>query len=243
MPLSPEQIAEIQEALVPALEAKMQETIVSALGRPLNDAISKRLGQFEKTFGGTVESSISKAIEGLKAQTPAPQGDGNQRQQDPKDPNAVALKTVETKLADALARLDDADRRVAAERSKNRNTSLTDTVKDHLAKLGIVDPVAQRLAVSHLVLADKRVQYESDEDDARPLFVGEDGAPVDLSTGLKKWSTSPEAKHFLPAIGALGSGANPPQRSQLAPIGQKLSVEQQREAVGNALADALNASR
>jgi hypothetical protein len=237
MPLSAEEIAAIVEAIAPTLDNKISETVVGALGKPLNDAISKRLGQFEKTFSTSVEGSIGKALEGFK-QTLPQSGGGKEPPPEAKDPNAVALKTMETKLETALTKLADADSRARAERAKNRTSALNASVADHLVKLGMTDPVGLKLAVGHLTTVEKRAQYEDDDNDnARILFRNDDDTLMDLGVGLKKWAATPEAKHFMPPTGARGSGSAPAKNAILG--GNKPTKEQQEEIVYNALAEAL----
>jgi hypothetical protein len=237
MALSAEDLAAIVEAITPSLDTKISETVVGALGKPLNDAISKRLGQFEKTFSTTVEGSIGKALDGFKQTLPA---SGSTTVPEAKDPNSVALKTMETKLETALTKLADADNRAKAERAKNRTASINAAVADHLSKLGMTDPVGLKLAVGHLTTVEKRTQYEDeDNDNARILFRNDDDTLMDLGVGLKKWATTPEAKLFMPATGVRGSGSNPTSARNVVSGGNKPTKEQQEGIIYNALAEAL----
>ena len=232
-PFTEEQIAELVVALSPALEAKISDVTVGATSKVINDAISKRLGQFEKTFTGTVEGSISKALEGFKPTPPAGGG-----QQEPSAKDSVALKTMESKMESVLSKLADAENRAQAERSKNRTAALNTAVADHLGKLGMTDPIGLKLAVGHLTTVERRAQYEDDDsDNARILFRNDDDTLMDLGVGLKKWAATPEAKHFLPPTNVRGSGSAPSKNAING--GSKPTKEQQEEIVFNALAEAL----
>lgn len=232
MPLSAEQIAEIQEALGASIETKIAETVAGAMGKPLNDALTKRMSAFEKSFSATMEGTIGKALEGLKpaggvANPPVP------------DKDSVALKTMESKMESVLTKLADAESRASAERAKNRSSALHTAVSDHLSKLGMTDPIGLKLAVGHLTTVERRAQYEDDESDsARILFRNDDDTLMDLGVGLKKWAATPEAKHFMPPTGARGSGSNPnPKTTSVG--GASLTKQQQEEIVFNALQEAL----
>jgi hypothetical protein len=207
MPLTAEELAELTKTIGESLTTSIQESVVGATGKLVNDAITKRLSAFEKTMGSTLESTITKSLEGLK---PATQTVHEGGAQDPaKDPSTVALRTMEAKLADVVARAEAADKRANAERMKNREAALHATATDSLSKLGIVDPIALKLAVGHLK-SEKRLQFEDDDnDDAPVLYRADDNSMLGLGEGLKKWMTTPEAKHFMPPTGTRGSGSRP----------------------------------
>jgi hypothetical protein len=71
-----------------------------------------------------------------------------------------------------------------------------------------------------LLDADKAVGYEEDE----IVFRTEEGA-TDLASGLKAWAKTEDAKFFLPAKGASGSGSKP-EGTKVAPRGTEHSLSQ-----------------
>jgi hypothetical protein len=240
MPLSPEDLAELTKSVGEALIPTLQESITSGAGKLVNDAITKRLGQFEKSIGSQIGETVTKALDGFKAAQPragAPAEGGETPSAT--DPMSVALKSLEARLKEAEQRSQAQEQRANAERAKNRNSTLRGTLQEQLAKAGISDPTALRLAVGHLVDAEKRVSYENaDEDEAPILFKADDGSMLDLPTGIARWLKTPEAKFYIPATGTRGSGASAPRSPALQP-GQQPSRERQLEAVGNAFFEAL----
>jgi hypothetical protein len=204
-PLSAEETAELTKTIGESLTASINESVTGATSRLVNDAITARFKTFESKMGTTLQETIAKSLEGFRPQTdPDPTKD--KTKQDPKD---VAFRTMESKLAEITARADAADARAKGERAKNRESSKRNTIADHLTKLGFTDPIGLKLAVTNQ-LAEGRIQWEDDDNDDARLLYKEDGENmIDLAQGLKKWTSTPEAKHFMPASGTRGSGSNP----------------------------------
>jgi hypothetical protein len=204
MPLTAEETAELTKTIGESLTASINESVASSTAKLINDAITGRLKSFESKMGTTLQETIAKSLEGFK-----PAVDPDTKNQPSKDPKDVAFRTMESKLAEITARADAADARAKGERAKNRESSKRNTIADHLSKLGFTDPVGLKLAVTNQ-LAEGRIQWEDDDNDDARLLYREDGENmIDLAQGLKKWTSTPEAKHFMPASGTRGSGSNP----------------------------------
>lgn len=166
----------------------------------VNAAISNRNKGFEKRF----EEFANELRGALGPAKPA-------EREDPK--TGKAADGGETA---ALRReLEALKKEREAERAKARDLSLRSRVRDELSKVGITNPLALKV----LVDADKAVSMSSETEDVVFKLNGEE---LDLSSGLKAWMKTEDAKIFLPPKGATGSGDRP-QGSKVAPKQQEPS--------------------
>lgn len=124
--------------------------------------------------------------------------------------NSPIVKGMQKQLAEATKKIKEAEERAAAEKAKQRDGALRQQLTEQLGKHG-VDPKRMVHALSYLVDGTKTVRYSDDGDTI--VFKDADGSDLDLTTGLKGWAQSDEAKIYLPPRGASGSGDRPAGKS------------------------------
>lgn len=223
------------EALLAKLEPKIHSLINSALSSHNKQADKKRSEDREALkvdFANLLEEKFS-------AFKPAEDQDGGKGGKEGKGKgDNVELQTLRKEMGDLKQRAEKAEQERAAERSKNRSMSLKTEAVDELAKVGITTHA--RIALS-VLLQEGRIAYDTDlgeGDEDKLLFRSDEGGGwVDLGVGLKGWAKSQDARIFLPPTGAAGAGTRPTARTTEA--GAKLTPEQQRHALGDALKNAL----
>lgn len=172
------------------------------LDKDLKEAIGPMLGE-------SLKATLPDLIKGIVP--PAPDPDADPDGKGGKGGKTAALKELETKLSTlSSANKELTDRLNAAEtaREQERQSSiavkLRSTVMSALANVGITDSGQAEIAAGHLIAVAKAVRW--DDDTNQPLF--NDGAQeIDLNQGLRNWARTPQAKYFLPATGANGSGS------------------------------------
>lgn len=176
------------------------------LSELVNRAITARFSAFEKK----ISQQVTEAVNGLfpkldelvqtKLQTTSPTA--------PPDPKSVEESPHVKGLQKRLAELEEQGRKFReerdAERHRARDAALRQRLSDELAKHG-VDSKYVRQAVGFLVDAEKRVRWQDDEGEAL-VFRDADGSELDLSTGLRSWVKTDDAKIYQPPRGASGSG-------------------------------------
>lgn len=193
----------------------------------VNKAISSRNTAFEKRVAdmlGTALSPISTKLEELGTVRPQGQPEPKPGDQVAKIEDSPQFKGMQKQLADALETIKtvkgDADR----EKATTKDMKLRQTVTDALTKIGI-DPARVKIALGHLVDAEKRVRFG---DDDAIVMKADDGQEVDLDTAIKSWAKTDDAKVFMPPQGIRGSGnlggkkPNAPQSN--APLGPRLAA-------------------
>lgn len=177
----------------------------------LNRAITARLQEYgkrqEKHFSTLLEAFTSKLDEkfqGFGGNPPPGNEGGNEKP--PNIQDHPEFKGVLKRLQETEARTKAAEERATAERAKSMDSTLRQKLGDELTKHG-VDAKYGRHAIGLLVDADKRVRYS--EDGERIVWRDDDNAELDLTTGIKAWAKSDDAKPYLPPRGTAGSGAKP----------------------------------
>lgn len=177
----------------------------------LNRAISARFGEFqkkiEKSFEGitsgittTVVGQVKELLASTQA-TPAPTGD-------PKGANGIdienspVVKGLQRQLAEHKAATEKLTAERDAEKASARDQKLRSTIGEHLTKSGF-DPKHIKAAIGNLIDVEKRVRFADDSDD---IVFRDEAGDVDISTGLKGWSKSDDAKIYLPPRGTQGAG-------------------------------------
>jgi hypothetical protein len=113
---------------------------------------------------------------------------------------------------------DEARSERDTERARGRDAQMRQRLGDALSAAGI-DGVRARHAVGLLVDAERRVRWS--EDGTALLFRTDGHDELELALGLREWLKTDDAKLYLPARGAQGSGdrpgAQPPPRTQAGP--------------------------
>ena len=205
----------------------LNETMLAAVNAAVNSAITARL----KKSNAAIDAKLSQLTEAIAklGEPKAPADGGDPADKSKPDPVIVGLqRQIEALKADT----ETAKGEAAAERNKARTTALRSRLTDELVKGGM-DAARARHAVGFLVDVERRVKYAEDGDEL--LFVDKN-EDVDFATGLKGWLKSDDAKIYLPARGASGSGdrgaGSPPRRNDPAPDRSAIASALQRAMDG-----------
>jgi len=200
----------------------------------LNKAISARLAAFEKkhkeqlaaaleTLAPTLDQLLEQKLAGIKAPEPAAPKGKTEVENDP------LFKGMQKRLAELEATANEARAQAAAQAKAAKDSLLRQKAAEELSKHGI-DAARARHALATLVDSDKRVRW-SEDDDSQLVFRDSDGTEVDLTTGIRSWVKTDEAKIFLPPRGTAGSGERPQGKQPI--TNQKGGVS--REGLGQAI--------
>jgi hypothetical protein len=176
----------------------------------LNRAISARLGDFgkkiEKTISESLATTLTAKLDELKTSLSAPGAGEGGSKETPKGvdiENHPLVKGLQKQIADQKSATERLQQERDAEKASARDQKLRSALSDSLTKGGI-DPTRVRHAVGILVDVEKRVRFADDDGDE--LVFKDSTGDVDLTTGLKGWLKSEDAKIFLPPRGTLGAG-------------------------------------
>jgi hypothetical protein len=229
---SPEQIDKIQ-------------TITAGV---LNSAMTARFKTFEKQLHESLGKTIGEQLQAhLKAAPPKeeapdeePEGGKGKKGKNAARVDDVQINTLQQQLAEMNRRLEAADRAANEERMKNRTSSLRTKLAEELARIGVVDANAQRIAIGHLIDAKHAVKFDDEGgDENKIVFSQDDGGVVNLDVGLRTWAKTSEAKFFLPATNAKGAGSRP-GGSPLPGHAPVLDRSEQERRVWDAVTDELS---
>lgn len=197
-----------EEQLNRAITARLEN-----FGKKQSKEITEALSAHSEAIGKVVGEQIGKAVEGFKAASPDDKGKsgkdkdktGGGVDEDPR------YRELQTKLADSDKRQADLEAKYQkseaekkAAHQKSRDDRLRQKTFEELQKQGL-DATRARLALGHIVDAQKLVRYADDDGDQ--IVFGEDGD--ELGTGLKAFFKTPEGKVLLPPKGTRGSGDGP----------------------------------
>lgn len=198
----------------------------------LNRAITARFGAFEGKMNKAMKESFdsfgtaftSKFDDLLKALPVAKPPEGEPHKPPPIEEHPL-FRGLQKQIADLSQKAEAAEAQATAEKARSKEVALRQNVSDLLLKSG-VDAAKVRHAVGFLIDTEKRIKL-SEEDDS-VLFVGEDNQTVDISSGLKSWLKTDDAKTYLPPRGTTGSGARPggtasPAKGKAPPLGELLT--------------------
>jgi hypothetical protein len=201
----------------------------------LNKAITGRLKSFEKKLDDSLKSineAYKAQLETLSTTT---------QQTAPKEPKSTTGESPEfagmkKRFAELEARSKKLEEERDAERNSAKDSKLRQKLGEELSTYGI-PANAIRHAVGFLTDADRRVSYDDNGD---IVFKDSDGTQVDLTTGLRSWVQTEDAKLYLPARGSSGTGG---RQTKGAPATRKAakgtepteSLSAQREELGEAL--------
>lgn len=178
------------------------EEVTTAVSEMINKAITSRSKATDKAaetkMSAFLEAFEKKMEERFSSLSNPSQSSSNES----KFEDHPMYKGMQKKFQEMQERLDRSEKEKAEERDKARDVSLRQRVTEELSKAGI-DSSRTRHALALLVDAEKRVSYD---DDGELLFRDLDNQEYDLSTGLRSWSKSEDAKVYLPARGVTGSG-------------------------------------
>lgn len=207
----------------PQGEGTAQNAPDPKLNELINRAITARFSTFEKK----ISQQVTEAVNGLFPKLDELVQSKLQpttSSSSPSDAKSVDESPHVKGLQKRLAELEEQGRKFReerdAERLRARDVALRQRLTDELAKHG-VDSRYVRQAVGFLVDAEKRVRWQDDEGEAL-VFRDADGSELDLTTGLRSWVKTDDAKIYQPPRGASGSGDRgggvPPKTMQSAGI-------------------------
>jgi hypothetical protein len=186
-------------------ETKMLDAMnrgMSARGTKFEQSLSKKFEEFSQAIASSVQKTLEEYRQSFEdrrrdeKETKGGKGDSTE---------SLALKSFERQLNEMRAENESNKKRADEERAKNRGSLLRTRLQEELAKHGMNDPMRSKLAIGHLVDSMRRVQFV-DEESERLGFVDDNGELLDLSTGLRDWAKTDEAKIYLPPTNARGSG-------------------------------------
>jgi hypothetical protein len=212
---------------VQATSGLTADQVVEIVTDVVNKAISNRNKQVESKFEKSLTELKSMFEQKLTAATAAPVVASNE----PKVEDSPIYKGMLKQYEEIKSRLDQSEKEKAAEREAARDLKMRQRVADELVKAG-VDPSRTKHALALLVDSEKRVRFD---EDGEMIFRDTDNQDVDFSTGLRSWSKSDDAKVFMPARGATGSGDRRPAERRNASNSGSNSIEE----VGNSLLNVL----
>ena len=196
----------------------------------MNRAISSRLKDFEKKldkqFSELPNVLSSKLEEAMKAKT-EPVTDPGAKGQSVNPLDHPEVRGMQRRLQELEDRAKQLEAEKNEERARNKDATLRSQLQEELMRCG-VDPKRVRLAIGHLVDAEKKVRW--DESGESILFY-DSGGSVSLNHGIKSWVGTEDGKLFLPPRGTSGTGGRTP--------GGKGSGNNQTTVDRGALADGL----
>jgi hypothetical protein len=190
------------EQATSGLTAEQLEQITSVVSNIVNKAISSRNKEVEKKFQTTASEIEAKLEQKLSTLSTPAAATSNE----PKIEDNPLYKGMLKKYSELQERFEQSEKEKTAERNAARDVRLRQQVADELVKAG-VDPSRTRHALALLVDSEKRVKYD---DDGEIIFRDLDNQEIDFSTGIRSWTKSDDAKVFMPARGATGSGDRRP---------------------------------
>lgn len=183
------------------------------LNATVNKAISTRLTEFAKKQTKDIETVLGTYSEQLKADIAElvgtkPNDEGGKKEQTPapKEGDSPELRGMRKELEAMKKKLGDAEVETAREKAAAKDVKLRQIVLDELTKNGFTDAKLAVMARGQLIDVEKRIKLG--EDDAAIFIDIDDGSEVDMSTGIKRWSATDDAKVFKPAKGSRGSGGS-----------------------------------
>ena len=195
----------------PALD---EEAITRMIATNVNAAFtarSKKLKEELTTEFKTGFDGITKQLEALAANSASKDGGKGKKGKDgaPEDPDTSdpQLNGLKRQMADMKTQLEARDKELAGEKAKQKLAALRQSAREELGKLGIVEPSRVKAALATLE-ADGRLGVD---DDGQHTYIENKDSAVDLPTGIRAWGKTEDAKIFIPASGARGSGDRPGQ--------------------------------
>jgi hypothetical protein len=204
-------------------DVKLEERVGKIVDVRVNKAISSHLKRELPKLGETISALVLSKLkpagdedgdqDGEGGETGGEQqAQGGQRSPDGKFKGKVdpeldrRMRALEKETAAAKKRAEEAEKKQAEMEARRRTDEENDLSQKALLALGIKDDVQLEAA---LMFHRGKGRIARDED-GKPVFVRRDKdgdeERVPLDQGLREWGKSDEAKRFLPATGAGGSG-------------------------------------
>jgi hypothetical protein len=192
----------------------------------LQTALTARFRAFEQKLDkaltdglGSVGTKLRDELAALLPKPePTPEAEGNRVERNGESEPTPELRKLQDQIAQLTKQAEDARSERDAERARARDSLLRQRVTDALSGVGI-EGVRARHALGLLVDAERRVRWA--DDGASILFRTDSHDELELGPGVREWLKTEDAKLYLPARGALGSGdrpgAQPPPRPTAGP--------------------------
>lgn len=190
----------------------------------INSALASREKGFEKKRTEdrqALEASFAKLLD-EKLTTAKPEPEPEPKGGRGKEKESPETATLRKQLEELKNRADEADRRNQVLREASRTTAIRDQVARILNASGISGNYFE--AAYATLIHSGKIRPSEDIDSDEAFFVDPSGE-MGLEVGLGSWLKSEQAKIFLPATGARGSGSRP---TGGLPNGQKPTAEQVR---------------
>jgi hypothetical protein len=217
--------AALDEERVAQIASQVMNNVFKARGQKIKDDIAadlqKGFGEMKKLFDDFAASNTSSSKGGKKA--------GKDAAGDP-DEGSPEFQGMKRQMAEMRAQIEERDRKLQAAEDAQKRASLRSKLGEELGKVGIVDPARVKAASALLITEEGRVRLD---EDGNAVFAESADSVLDLATGIKAWAKSEDAKIFIPATGARGSGdaaraskaqqASGPQEMSLADLGLGLA--------------------
>ena len=217
-----------------APQALTEEKVAQMVAQIVNQAFSAR----SKTLKKELSDDMGKNFEGLQKrldEMSLTKADSRRRKPgeegDEPDKSTPEFRGMQRQLQDMKSSLEERDRKLAEANQRQRTTELRQRVSEELGRNGVTDPRSVKGAMAILVSDEQRIRYD---DDGSLVFVENQDSVLDLSTGIKAWMKSDDAKLYLPPSGAMGSGGRPVAR-QVAPANAQPSDADDSMNIGLAL--------
>lgn len=184
------------------------EKIRELVGTVVNGAISSRDKQADKKREqdkNDIKKMLDESLAAFKGASSGEGGEGEGKGKG-KDKDSVQFATLQRQLEEMKTRSDTFERKALEERTKSRQSALSQSVQQALAVHGIEGNRARGALA--LLKTDNRIGFESDDED-NIVFRSDDGIGVSLDVGLRQWVKTEEARVYLPPPNTRGSGSRP----------------------------------
>lgn len=196
----------------PFTDAQLEQ-ISQVAGQVANSAFAARAKKLEEKLGVEFKTGlegITRQLTDLAANASA--GKTGKKGKDggaAEEPDAADPKFngMQRQLSELKSQLDARDKELAGEKAKQKLAALRQSAREELGKLGIVEPPRVKAALATLE-ADGRLGVD---DEGQNTYIENANSVVDLATGIRAWGKTDDAKIFIPASGARGSGDRPGQ--------------------------------
>jgi hypothetical protein len=219
-----------EEQLQAALTTRFR-AFEQRLDKALTDGLGTVGTRLREELAALLPKTEPKSAEG-ETQKPegggAPSGAGGHPQQP-----SPELRKLQEQITVLTRQAEEARGERDAERDRARDSQLRQRVTEALSGVGI-EGVRARHALGLLVDAERRVHWSDDGESI--LFRTDAHDELDLTSGVREWLKTEDAKLYLPPRGAAGSGDRPgahppPTRQPAGPVDRATVAEGLRRAL------------
>lgn len=170
----------------------------------VNQAITGHLKRHTESFTKSLDERFNALLERFPAPAQAPAQPGQTAAARTPEENAQAQK-----LADAMKQIEALTKHNAQVAAEARDTKLRQAVAEELAAIGL-GPDRVKHALRFLVDGEKLISHDDENQDRIVFRDTSTGQSFPLKDGLTRWAKTPDAKIYLPPVGAAGSGSGAP---------------------------------